>query len=218
MRKYLFWFTLIINSPIFGQNHNIGLIGGPSVNNINGNGRFESTKSIPGYQVGITYQLVQKNNWIYGIQIQFAKRGFIENYTSKLLEQPDTSSFLVTNRYSFGYVSIPLSVGYSIGKSNSWSIHLGAIPSILIDANTKSEFLKYKQNQNLTSKVNRHDLAGYIEFDWTKSLNEQWLIHSGLRYQKSIINLTSDSFWPSNKIKHLGYCLQFGLRYRLEKK
>lgn len=217
MNKYLFVFTLLASSSAFGQSQYLCVSGGLAANNIIGDGLFEDTKSITGLQIGVSYQTVTKKKWQYCAQIQYVKRGFIEEHTSRLIEQPDTAGFLVTNRYSFSYISMPLTIGYSFKQLNCWSLNFGVIPSLLIDANAKSEFLEFDVDRDFTSEFNNFDLGGFLEINWTKSVSEFLSVNTGLRYHRSFTNLITESSWPSNKMKHVAMGLQLGLSYKLQK-
>jgi hypothetical protein len=186
------------------QTHFIGATGGVSWTNINSDIFSNDTDSRRGFSGGLSYGVLLNRNLFLSSDIIYSQRGFSE----KLRDINGNMSGDLKQNYN--YLSIPLKVGLTFGRTIYGFGNIGVIPSLLIDARIITPAVTH----DMTSYPSQFDLAALIELGGGYVLNK-YLLFTSLTYQQSATTITSSEYFPDRKIRHRGVTWAFGLKYRL---
>ena len=219
MRKLLFILLAAISMNAFGQVHSIGIQSGVNLTNLTGN-IFKDSGYRTGFIGGFNYELLIKNKYTIGTDLIYSQQGFIDDQTF-----PDMNSSMLGNtqnsKYYYDYLSIPIKLGYTKGAKLKEFIKIGLSPSFLLSA--ESTIPMFDSAGNLTgykkvdvkSNVSKFDLGGLLEIGIGYSLKNRIELFSSLTGRKSLTTFSNADYFGDSKMRHYGFSLIAGLKYRI---
>ncbi len=215
MRKILAVVIVLFTTPVFGQNHFIGMQGGISWTNvISEDCFFTDTKNRIGIMYGVTYDYTFKNKFHFGIDLIYAQKGFRNevSITDQYEYQHD-----LEYESDYNYLSIPLKGGFLIGDNFSGFLYLGVVPSILMNAEALGQTIgSSPRTIDITDEVNEFDFGGLIELGASYKFKGRFMVFTSFAYQQSFMP-TKEKYFSNGDAKHYGMTSSFGLRYALKK-
>ena len=219
MRKLLLILLIGISISAFGQIQSIGIQSGISLTNLTGD-IFKDSKYRTGIIGGFNYELLFKSNYTIGTDILYSQQGFADEITFT----DESGNVLATkpsSKYDYDYLSIPIKFGYTEGVKLKSFIKLGICPSFLLSA--ESTVPKYDSSGNVTgyekvdvkNKVSKFDFGGLVELGVGYSLKNGIELFSSLTGRKSLTTFSNSNYFQDSKVRHFGFSLMVGLKYRL---
>lgn len=219
MRKLLLILLTGISINVFGQIHSIGIQGGVNLTNLTGD-IFKDSKYRSGIIGGFNYELLFKNNYTIGTDILYSQQGFIDNDPL-----PNSNGNILENisgsKYYYDYLSIPIKFGYTKGQKLKSFVKIGICPSFLLNA--ESTVPKFDSSGDVTGyekvdvkeNVSKFDFGGLLEVGIGYSLKNRFELFSSLTGRKSLTTFSNSDYFRDSKMRHYGFSLAVGLKYRL---
>lgn len=222
MRKLLLILLTGISINVFGQIHSIGIQGGVNLTNLTGD-IFKDSKFRSGIIGGFNYELLFKNNYTIGTDILYSQQGFVDKitftdeYGNVLGTEPDS-------KYYYDYLSIPIKFGYTKGQKLKSFIKIGICPSFLLNAEStvpkfdSSGDVNGYEKVDVKNYVSKFDFGGLLEVGVGYSLKNRIELFSSLTGRKSLTTFSNSDYFRDSKMRHYGFSLAVGLKYRLDDK
>ena len=222
MRKLLFILLIGISVRAFGQAQSIGIQSGVNLTNLTGD-IFKDSKFRTGIIGGFNYELLFKSNYTIGTDILYSQQGFVDKVTFTD-EHGNVLGTEPSSKYYYDYMSIPIKFGYTEGVKLKSFIKLGVCPSFLLSA--ESTVPKFDSSGDITGyeKVNvknnatKFDFGALLELGVGYSLKNRIELFSSLTGRKSLTTFSNSDYFQNSKIRHYGFSLMAGLKYRLRDK
>lgn len=222
MRKLLFILLIGISVRAFGQAQSIGIQSGVNLTNLTGD-IFKDSKFRTGIIGGFNYELLFKSNYTIGTDILYSQQGFVDKVTF-IDENGNVLGAEPSSKYYYDYMSIPIKFGYTEGVKLKSFIKIGVCPSFLLSA--KSTVPKFDSSGDMTGyeKVNvknnapKFDFGALLELGVGYSLKNRIELFSSLTGRKSLTTFSNSDYFQNSKIRHYGFSLMVGLKYRLRDK
>ena len=218
MKRILIVLLLVFTSPVFGQNHFLGLKSGINWTNVNSSLNFNTNKRTTA-NIGITYLYRVNKNFHLGTDLLLYPKGFTTS-----VEFTDENGYpLDYNKvyFKYNYLTLPLKAGYSIGNKIAGFVNFGIVPSYLISAEHTFPSLDNNpdgETIDVTDLVNKFDFAGMIELGGSYKTNDWLNIFVSLNYQHSFTSITNNEYLADSEVKNFGISLSFGIWFALQKK
>ena len=222
MKKIAFLVFLVgFSIKTFSQTQFIGLQGGVNFSNASSVLYFDGSKNKLGLTGGIGYELMLKN-YIITTGLLYNQFGFIKRI---LFAYENGNIFEINSdfEYNYDYLSIPLKLGYSIGKKFRIVPMLGIQPSFLVKAGTIRPKLDINNQKigfrtvNVKEYVSKFDLAGLLEIELNYSINSHIDIFTSCDYKYSFTTFSNDNYFSECKLKHYAYAFSVGMKYKISK-
>lgn len=211
MRYFFVIFFLIIIFPSNAQRHLVGIKGGINWSNIYTNEGFVDTKYKTGGVLGLSYENQFKSNLMIGGDITYMQRGFVlKSYYYDAQGNPLGDGEVIWN---FNYLALPIKGGYTFGNDISGFINIGLAPSFLNKANVKMPEFTPGADIEITDRVTKFDLAGFVECGGNISLATDLYITATISYQYSFTAFTKQEFFENENMKHYGITVMAGIKY-----
>jgi hypothetical protein len=188
MKNIVFILILAVTNPVIGQRHFVGMQSGVNLSSVDQRSFSDRRTAFSG---GLTYDYKLTSELALSSGFHFNPRGLI-------VEQTEYDSFIgrmirwkTINRYN--YLSIPLMVTYS-GTTRVYPfVSVGAVPSILLKANSTIQMLDFQDASvsfDRTKVVSRVDLAGVLAAGGGLRVAQRWAVLVTASYQKSLTSTT----------------------------
>ena len=219
MRKLLFILLIGISVSAFGQVQSIGFQSGVNLTNLTGD-IFKDSKYRTGIIGGFNYELLFKSNYTIGTDILYAQQGFIDNITI----MDNYGNIIGDSKHCYDYLSIPIKFGYTKGQKLKSFVKIGICPSFLLSAkSTVSKFdssgdVAGYEKVDIKNYVSKFDFGGLLELGVGYSLENRIELFSSLTGRKSLTSFSNSDYFQNSKIRHYGFSLMVGLKYRLNDK
>lgn len=224
LMKGLFLMVLsVISINTFGQVHSIGIQGGVNLTNLTSFNTFGDSKFRTGIIGGFNYEFLFQGKYTLGADILYNQQGF----TEKDIFTDDTGNptgKTAEIKFDYDYLSLPLQIGYTLGNKIKGFAKIGVCPSVLLKAATttpkvdvQGSLIRY-ETFDVKDKVSKFDLAGLIELGAGYVLNDNLEFFSSLTYRKSVTTFSNADYFKDSKMRHYGYSLAIGLKYKLNDK
>ena len=222
MKKLILILLTGISMNVFGQIHSVGIQGGVNLTNLTGD-YFKDSKFRPGIIGGFNYELLFKSNYTIGTDILYSQQGFVDKFIltedngNVLGKGPDSKLY-------YDYLSIPIKFGYTKGQKLKSFVKIGVCPSLLLKAETTLPMIDLSGNLTGYEKVDvkenasKFDFAGLIELGIGYSLKNRFELVSSLTGRKSLTTFSNSDYFRDSKMRHYGFSLAIGLKYRLNDK
>jgi opacity protein-like surface antigen len=223
MKILLMIFLTVISINSFGQFHLIGVQGGVNLTNLTTDIPFEDSKYRIGIISGINYEFMFQGKYTLSADILYNQQGFIikTNYTD---ENGNLTGKSTEDKFDYDYLSLPLKIGYTLGNKIKVFTKIGVCPSVLLKAETKISKVDISGNLinyetfDVKDKVSKFDLGGLIEFGAGYGLNNNLELFSSFICRKSLTTFSNADYFKDSKMRHYGFSLTIGLKYKLSKK
>ena len=222
MRKLLFILLIGISVSAFGQVQSIGIQSGVNLTNLTGD-IFKDSKFRTGIIGGFNYELLFKNNYTIGTDVLYSQQGFNDKVTLTD-EQGNVLGTEPSSKYYYDYLSIPIKFGYTEGVKLKSFIKIGICPSVLLSAEStvpkfgsSGDVIGYER-VDAKNNVSKFDFGGLLELGVGYSLKNRIELFSSLTGRKSLTTFSSSDYFQNSKIRHYGFSLMIGLKYRLKDK
>lgn len=221
LKHTLFIAFLIITLDVAGQKHFVGGQGGVNITNILPYQEIESEYKT-GISSGLSYDLLLKKHFSLGTGLLYNQRGFIHDlvYTD---ENADSLG-IVTNVFSYNYISLPIKTGLTLGNKLNAFFNIGVMPSFLVNANQKAPQLnndgtiRDKITIEENSSIRKFDLAGLAELGVSYKFFNSYCLFTACTYQQSLTAVRNSAFFSDRSdLRHRGWMLTLGMRYQLSK-
>ena len=222
MRIPLLFILTISTLQVAGQNHLIGVKGGLNSTNITSSNFIRKTDTKTGLTAGLTFEYLFKEHFSLGVDVIYNQRGFTNN-----LVLTDNSGNPTgerhTSTFNCDYISLPLKTGFHIGTKLYGFTTIGAVPSLLHNAQTTTPTFDKEANFignetfDITNRVSTFDLAGQIEIGGGYNLNERYRLFTSFSYQQSLTSITNSDYFEDSEIRHNGMSLTIGVKCALTK-
>lgn len=228
MKKLLAILLLLSTSPIFSQNHLIGLQSGVSWINVNSSENNDLYKARLGAMFGFNYQYQFKNKLQLGVDVLYAQkrqvvkgqythnsfppnqRGFIYN-PNPTRQDGDIVQYKQDEQYN--YLSMPLKLGYSIGNKLRGFMNVGLVPSLILSS--KYTYTENGGPRTETFVVGTYseeslDIAGIVELGSSYTIKQQYVMFLLCNFQSS-----ANYAWQFEQ--YLDFTAAVGFRYKFIK-
>lgn len=209
-------FLILLVSPLFGQNHYLGVKSGINISNVEYAISIKTDKRI-GFSGGLTYEYEINQNYNFGIDFLYSERGFMSTsiFTD---DKGNPTGEKHTLELNYNYFLLPIKGGYSFGEKVIGFANIGLIPSYLIDAYSYSPAiigLAEETTTNLTNELSRFNLDGLLEIGAAFKFGKNFSAFTSIEYQ---YGLTPISKGGSESINFFHRCFSFsaGLKYALK--
>lgn len=221
MKHILLIILTITVLKVAGQNHFIGVKGSVNSTNITSSDFLSQTKSRIGLTAGMTYEYFFKKYFSVGADLIYNQRGF----TNDLIFTDNLGNLIGekhSTKFNYDYLSLPIKTGLNIGNKFYGFTNIGVVPSLLVDAKTKTPTFdtngKVTGNETLdVTSVSKFDLAGLIEIGCGYKFKKRYWLFTSFSYQHSFTTITNSDYFANSKIKHNGMSLTVGLKFVLTK-
>lgn len=223
MRKLLLILLTGISINAVGQIHLIGIQGGVNLTNLTGNNIFGDSKYRTGIIGGLNYEFLFQSKYTFGADILYSQQGFKDNVTFSD-EYGNIFGTDSESKFYYNYLTLPIKFGYTTGSKLKGFVKVGACPSVLLKAETtvptvdSSGNLTGYQDVDVKDKVSKFDLGGLIELGAGYVLINNMELFSSLTYRKSLTTFSNSEYFSDNKLRHYGFSLAIGLKFRLNDK
>jgi hypothetical protein len=222
MRKLLFILLIGISIGASGQVQSIGIQSGINFTNLTGD-MFNGSKCRTGIIGGFNYELLFKNNYTIGTDVLYSQQGFVDKVTLTD-EHGNAIGTEASLKYYYDYLSIPIKYGYTKGQKLKSFVKIGIYPSFLLSAestlpkfNSSGDVVGYEK-VDVKNKVSKFDFGGLLELGVGYSLKNRIELFSSLTGRKSLTTFSNSDYFQNSKMRHYGFSLTVGLRYRLNDK
>lgn len=79
--------------------------------------------------------------------------------------------------------------------------------------------MKAEENiQDSPNGVSKFDFGGLIELGCGYELTDKFELFSSLAYRKSLMTFSNANYFDTSKMRHYGYSISIGLKYKLNEK
>jgi len=217
MKLILIIILALTTLEVAAQNHLIGVKGGVNRTNVTSDFSGQTDHRL-GVSGGIAYEYFLKQRFSIGADLIYNQRGFTSDLTTPTNEK-------ITLKYNYDYLSVPVKAGYYNRTIKIFDfVKLGLIPSLLINAKTKTP--KFDTNGkitgtetfNVTNTVSEFDLAGLVEIGGSHKIVDRLWITTSLMYQHSLTSISNPEYFSDIDIRHNGISLNIGLQWELKNK
>ena len=222
MKKLLLILLIGISMNVVGQIHSIGIQGGVNLTNLTGD-TFKDSQFRTGIIGGFNYELLFKNRYTIGTDLLYSQQGF----SDKFIFMNDFGNVLrkgPESKYYYDYLSVPIKFGYTEGQKLKSFVKIGLCPSFLLKAETAQAMIDLSGNLtgyekvDVKENVSKFDFGGLLELGIGYSLNNQFELVSSLTGRKSLTTFSNADYFKDAKMRHYGFSLTLGLKYRLNDK
>lgn len=207
----------------FGQKHLVGLKYGINSTNIITDLPFIKLHSQIGFSVGLSYDYLKENHFLFGIDFLYNQRGFGNDIIFRdNLGNPTGEKEALT--WNYDYLSFPIRAGYTMGQKLYAFVNIGLVPSFL----TQAKFIEPQldntgkpigtESIDQTKFVSKFDLAGLFEICGGYKFEKKYWLFTSFSYQQSFNTITNSEYFSNNTMRHVGMTLTLGLKYTIEKK
>lgn len=181
----------------------------------------EDRLALPGFSAGIVYDRHSKSNLIYGAELLYEQRGFGTELTV-MDAQGNVTGELYTTRFRYNYISLPITIGYKIGKRGYGFGNAGVVPAFLVTAKTVVPWFnidsEYTGDTTFTVKTaSKFDIAGLAEIGIGYEFGRQLTFGASIRFQHSITSLTNDLYFTDGYIRNRQALALIAFTYKLER-
>ena len=221
MKKAIIIILTFTTLNVVGQNQLIGIKGSANLTNISSSDFLSETDYRAGFSGGLTYEYLFKKHITFGANIIYNQRGF----TTKM-DYTDMIGYSIGSdkvKFSYDYLSIPITTGYNSGNKLYSFANIGLIPSILVDSKTSRTTIDtdgrilFSEVIDMTNYVSKFDLAGLIEIGGGYKFKKEYWLFSSIGYQQSFTTITNSEYFANSKIRHNGIIFTIGIKYVLTK-
>lgn len=223
MKKILLILFISLSINVLGQEHFVGVQTGLNITSISSKEVFDDAKMRTGFSGGINYELKTSGKFQYEINALYSQRGFNEKIilmNEYGVEMGENDDF----KFYYNYFSIPLKVGYELGNKIKIIPRVGIVPSFLLKAGLVMP--KFDENGNVTGDdtldhtdyVSRFDFGGLAELGFERELSDNMLLCAALNYKYSLTTFSNSDYFNNSKMRHYGYSISIGIKYRLKTK
>ena len=217
---FLLVFIFVAAIEVNGQNHFIGVKGGPSWTTANGYGNDYKDDFRTKLTMGFTYDYFFKKHFSIGADLLYDQRGLA--YADFPLTDEDGRDFgqkMLTMR-NYNYISVPLKAGFNYGEKLFGFANICLVPSWLVYAeNTflianSDGSISASRTSSITENAKKFDLGGLLEIGGGYKFGRYWL-YSSVSYQHSFINVENYSIFNNPTLLY-GFKLNLGFKYALK--
>ena len=225
MKKILLMILTGISMNVFGQVQLIGIQGGVNMTNQSSPNIFKDSKFRTGIIGGLNYEFIFKSKYSLGADLLYSQKGF--NDKMIFVDDNGNPTGITSDlKYYYDYLSLPLKIGYSSGDKLKGFVKIGICPSVLL----KAEMTTPKVNNNgnyignettdATNNASKLDLGGLIELGAGYGLNNTLDLFSSITYNHSLTTFSNskNDYFSDAKMRHYGFSLAMGIKYKLEGK
>jgi opacity protein-like surface antigen len=217
MRKFLLLILTGISFTVLGQENFIGIQSGLNLTNLTAVNKHIN-KNRQGIIGGFNYEYKFKNNFVIGVNLLYIQQGYKEEY------QVQDPLHIATIKSNYDYFSFPIKFGYTLGHKFKGFANIGVCPSVLLKAeilipkNELAYFMYGEDAFGVQHNVSKFDLGGLIELGACYKLDDKFELFSSLGYRKSLTTFSNADYYETRKMRHFGYSLSIGLKYKLKEK
>lgn len=218
MKKIFITLLVLFSISSFAQNHFVGVQVGLNTSNVFGTDYTNDFTNLNSFSAGLTYDYKLKHNFLLGSGLLYDCRGSIVEAT--YIDEEGNSLGVIIVKSRLGYLSLPLKVGYQIGKKWSGYVYFGLVPSYLLKAEnifpkwTTSGISDEKEVTDMTSYMNRFDLSAILELGSNYQVNNKFTLFVSGSYLRGFTEVHKNSGTPFAKYYRLNISL--GLKYALK--
>lgn len=179
----------------FGQNHFVGIKGGISRTNVT---RIMYNYYKTGFSGGLTYEYLFLKHFSVGSEIIYEQRGFLDDFVFTNKEGIPTGERF-RSKYSYNYISLPIKVGYSLGTKFFGFAKIGAVPSLLVNAQAVLPKVSTQGKVigefvvDLTNNAPKFDIALLVEIGGGYKIYDRNWIFTSFTYQHSLTSIFDNS-------------------------
>lgn len=223
MKKILLILFISLSINVLGQEHFVGVQAGLNFTNISSKEVFDDAEMRTGFSGGINYELKTSGKFQYEINVLYSQRGFNERII--LMNEYGVEMEIKDDfKFYYNYFSIPLKVGYELGNKMKIIPRVGIVPSFLSKAGIVAP--QFDGNGNVTGHettvhtdyVSRFDFGGLAELGFERELSGNMLLCAALDYKHSITTFSNSDYFDNSKMRHYGYSISIGVKYRIKTK
>ena len=223
MKKLLTILFISLSISAFGQEHFVGVQAGLNFTNLTAKETFNDTEMRTGLTGGINYELKISGKYQLGIDALYSQQGFIDKmiYIDEYgNETGEDENF----KFNYDYLSIPLKIGYEMGNKIKVIPRIGIVPSFLLKAETITP--KFDSNGNVIGHetidakdyVSKFDFRGLVELGLESKLSDNIMLCPTVIYKHSLTTFSNSDYFDGSKMKHYGFSISIGLKYKLKNK
>ncbi len=206
----------LISLSGFSQYHQIGIKSGMNKSFVEfvDSLYFNDPKMHTGFSAGVTYEYLTASKFSFGADLVYQEKGFDDLWHFR--DETGASLADIRKEFEYNYITLPLSVGYSLGSKMIGFVKFGVTPSYLVRAREiMPGFDEYRANtKDLTSKTTRFDFGCQFELGAEYRFLEKYSVFVSSALFGSYTRMKTYVFYFS-EVKHFGFNVSAGLKYRL---
>jgi hypothetical protein len=176
-----------------------------------------------GTLLGLSYEHINRKHFSLGVEVNYNQRGISSFVITDSIGYPIAESEKYPTDYNYNYFSIPVKVGYNLGKKIYGFVNLGVVSSILSNSFVETPIIgangvlvKYEKN-DITNRVNKFDFAGIYEFGVGYKYKDKFWFYSSFENLRSFNSFSNLNYYNNHKIKHSLKVLSLGIKMVINK-
>ena len=218
MKKIIFTSILIIISILtYSQKQLIGINGGIVFSNIKINSDFFTERTFKtDWTSNINYEIFFTERISIETALQYERKGFVDYYSYLDNKGNEIKKEQLYQRYE--YISIPISMKYSIGNKLKTCGQIGLVPSFFLNGEIEYPNIARPAIPEipLKDKVNRFDLGIFFGLGFSYKILKKIELNINGIFNHSFISLTSERYFEEYEIYNYLYNVNVGLKYFLK--
>jgi len=218
MKNALFILGILMVSSALAQQHFVGITMGGGLSNVHGGKIFDNRAERPVLQGGVSYTYQFAGKFHFESNLIYTERGFHNDVIFTNEVGVPTGE---TGRadFNYNYLALPLKGGVSFGNKLIGLIRVGAVPAILLHAETVGPAFHGNPgiSTNLTSNVRTFDVAGLFEIGMDAPISNSFSASATAAFMHSFTSFTTKDYFLNDNMIHYGLILSIGVKYALGK-
>ena len=208
---------VIITTLTYSQKQLVGINGGIIFSNIKMNSDFFTERTFKtDWTSNINYERFFTERISIETGLQYERKGFVDYYTYIDNNGNKLKKEQLFQRYE--YISIPISIKYSIGNKLKTYGQIGLIPSYFLTGKIEYPDIARPAIPKipLKDKVNRFDLGAFVGIGFSYNIFKKIELNINGIFNHSFISMTSEKYFEEYKIYNYLYSVNLGLKYYLK--